>query len=93
VVRGITLTYDFAKYRQHSYMLDCRRGCESGLWTYDPEKAITHLFTVGTQGGTFEDRFSGSYSGQVQSCEFVQAQRSERGTLEGIVQLVVRELE
>lgn len=93
VVRGITVTFDFQKYQLHSFILDCRKGAEGGSWAYDPEEAIAHLFTVAAEGGVFETRFAGAFNGAVEQCDLVQAQRNERGTLEGIVQLAVRELE
>jgi len=93
IVKGITETFSFGHYRLHSYVLDCRDGSENGRWNYDSEVAIAHLFTVAEQGGTFKDRFSGDYSGVVERCDLVQAQRNNRGSLEGIVQLTVRELE
>jgi hypothetical protein len=92
IVRGITVTFSFARYRVHSYVLDCRAGAEGGAWRYDPELAVEHLFTVAEDGGFFEDRFAGSYLGAVETCELIQAERSERGTIEGLVQLVVKEL-
>jgi hypothetical protein len=93
VVRAVTVTYDFDKYKQHNYVLDCRRGTAGDKWTDSPEKAITHLFTVADEGGTFESRFATAYEGLVESCQFIQAQRDEHNNLEGIVQLVVREIE
>ena len=93
IVKGITETFSFGHYRTHSYVLDCRDGAGNGRWNYDPEVAIAHLFTVAEEGGSFKDRFSGDYNGVIEKCDLVQAQRNDRGTLEGIVQLVVRELE
>ncbi len=93
IVRGVTVTFSFSRYRLHSYILDCRAGAENRRWNADPEAAIAHLFVVAEEGGIFEDRFSGSYAGSVETCELIQAERSGRGTLEGIVQLAVRELE
>ena len=91
IVRSMVATFEFAKPTTHTYVLDCRRGTERGRWDYDPETAITHLTTVGAEGGDFEDSYT-SYRGVVQQLKLLKAQRSERGSIEGIVQIRVREL-
>jgi hypothetical protein len=93
VVRGVTVTYDFKRYLTHTYILDCRRQAGDGRWDEDPEDAINHLVDMASVGGTFESRFGGSFTGVVQELEFLEANRSRQGGIEGILSVAVRELE
>lgn len=91
VVKSVMVTFEFTKPTVHTYTLDCRRGVEGGRWGYDPESAIRHLYTVAQQGGSFESQYA-AYDGMVQSLRVLQAQRSTRGGIEGIVELKVRQI-
>jgi len=93
VVRGITMTYDFKRYLTHTFILDCRRGAGDGRWDENPEDAINHLIDMAKTGGTFEARLGGSFAGLVQELEFLEANRSAGGGIEGILSVAVRELE
>lgn len=92
-IHSLTVTFDFERYRVHTYVLDCRSGANAGRWSVNPETAIQHLFEMADVEGTFESRFAGTYEGVLQGVEFLEANRSTRGGIEGIVSVEVRELE
>jgi hypothetical protein len=92
ILRSIIVTFDFEKPTTHTFILDCRKGAEKGRWGYDPETAVNHLINVGRTGGQFETHFAGTFRGSIQRVKFIEAQRSTKGFLEGIVQIAVREL-
>ena len=91
IIKAVNATWNFVKVKRHTYALNCARGAGDDRWQGDPETAIAHLFTSANQRCTFEDRFSGEYSGAMETVELTRANYSPSEGPSGVVRIVVRE--
>ena len=91
IVRGINVVWNFIKNPKHIYNLDCRAGAANGRWRDNAEDAIRFLFETAEKEAVFEDRFTGPYSGAIESVEYTQSAQSLTEGPSGLVKLTVRE--